>query len=371
MNFTFPTRHEATNESICSKPHKIQPSEYPRKSDPVSVNLSFEVQSSCSSTPIQDSAYKSVRQLVARGERAWFRYIPISPEWKSSGAYVPAAGFAATPPKAPYPPCGHRHPSSHDFMWEFGRTLPTYQFVYITRGAGVFESKSSGIQSVHAGDLIVLFPQVWHRYRPLADSGWDEYWLEFNGDYLHRLMAREEFAPKSPLLHIGVRDDLLGLFLKAIDLLRNEPPEYRVLLGTLAAQAVGCVISSLKQKSYEGRSVADVVQEAKQYLACEPSRQKNLDHLAARLNMSYSSFRRLFKTETGLSPGQFALQAKLSKAAHLLSQTNLPVHRIARQCGMESVHYFSRLFKQKTGSTPTSFRYSPLPSLDQKTATVS
>ncbi len=249
-------------------------------------------------------------------------------------------------------------------MWEHGRTLPTYQFVYITRGAGVFESKPSGNQSVHAGDLIVLFPQVWHRYRPLADTGWDEYWLEFNGDYVRRLMTREEFTPECPLLHIGVRDDVLALFLKAIDLLRNEPPEHQVLLGTLAAQTIGCVISSLKQKSYEGRALAEVVREAKQWLAGESTRQENLDHLAARLNMSYSAFRRLFKTETGFSPGQFALQARLRKAARLLSQTNLPVHRIARQCGMESVHYFSRLFKQKTGSTPTKFRFSHPGSFD-------
>jgi AraC-like ligand binding domain len=175
-------------------------------------------------------------------------------------------------------------------MWEYGRTLPTYQFVYITRGVGMFDSKLTGSQPVRAGDLMVLFPQLWHRYRPLADTGWDEYWLEFDGDYIRCLMARDDFTPERPVLHIGVRYDVLDLFLKAIDLLRNEPPEYQVLVGTLAAQAIGYVLSALKQISYEDRPVAGVIREAKRWLVCEPIRNENLEHLATRLNMSYSVF---------------------------------------------------------------------------------
>ena len=30
-------------------------------------------------------------------------------------------------------------------------------------------------------NVILLFPGVWHRYRPDVDVGWDEYWISFNG----------------------------------------------------------------------------------------------------------------------------------------------------------------------------------------------
>lgn len=293
-------------------------------------------------------------QLLASDQKAWFRYMPISLEVKSLGAYVPNAGFTVVPPHVPYPP--YEHPPDHYFTWQRGRTLPTYQFVYITRGAGVFDSKPTGNRPVRAGDLMILFPQVWHRYRPVTETGWDEYWLEFDGDYIRRLMAREEFSPEQPVQHLGVRDEILELFLKAIGLLRNEPPEYQLLLGTLATHTVAHVLSALRQRSHEDRSVAEVIREAKRWLVSEPAQAENLDQLASRLNLSYSSFRRLFKAETGFSPRQFALEARLRKAADLLNRTDTPVNVIAEQCGMESVYYFSRLFKKKTGLAPTAYR---------------
>lgn len=295
-------------------------------------------------------------QPETKDEKAWFRYMPVSPDAKEWGAYVSNAGFMVVPPGTHYPPYESEHPKDHFFTWEHGRALASYQFVYITRGAGVFESEGSGQQAVRAGDLMVIFPQTWHRYRPSAEVGWDEYWLEFDGEYICRLMAREEFTLQHPILHIGLRDEILDLFLKSLEILRKEEPEYQLLLGTLATQTIARVLSALKQNSYEDRPITEAIREAKRWLLCEPSRNENLEHLASRLNMSYSSFRRLFKAETGYSPRQFALEANLQKAADLLMRTETPVNRIAQQCGMESVFYFSRLFKKKNGCTPTDFR---------------
>lgn len=294
--------------------------------------------------------------ISIKDEKAWFRYMPIRTEVKSTGAYVPHAGFTVVPPNVPYPPYRREHSPDHFFTWEHGRTLANYQFVYITRGAGVFDSRPSGSLPVRAGDIMVLFPQVWHRYHPLPGTGWDEYWIEFDGEYTRQLMARGKFSPEHPIQHIGVRDDVLDLFLKAIELLRREPPEYQLLLGTLALHVIAHVLSALKNRTHEDRPVAEIIREAKRWLVCQPIQSENLDHLAARLNLSYSSFRRLFKAETGFSPRQFALEARLRKAADLLLRTDTAVHLVAEQCGMNSVYYFSRLFKKKTGLPPTAFR---------------
>ena len=294
------------------------------------------------------------RRLSPRDKRSWFRYQPVGPDARAWGVYVPDAGYTLVPPGSPYPP--YRHPDDHHFTWEQGRILDAYTFVHITRGGGVFESGPSGLQRVQAGDLFIVFPGVWHRYRPDPQTGWDEYWLEFDGDVARRIMGRTPFDPAQPVLHVGHNERLVQLFLEAVDLLRHEPPEYQALLGALAVQAVARTLSAVRRERFEGRPVEGIVREAKGLLAAQAGRGHPLEGVAAQLNLSYSAFRRLFKSHTGFSPRQFALQVALQRAQDLLARTRLPVGRIAEELGFESIFYFSRLFKRKTGDSPVAFR---------------
>ena len=83
-----------------------------------------------------------------------------------------------------------------------------------------------------------------------------------------------------------------------------------------------------------------------------------LPELAHHLGVSYTWFRRTFAHHTGLSPHQYRIQIKLGRARTLLTDTNLTVKEVAFRCGFESEHYFSRLFKRKTGVAPGEWRQS-------------
>ena len=48
----------------------------------------------------------------------------------------------------------------------------------------------------------------------------------------------------------------------------------------------------------------------------------------------------------------------MDNAKSLLMRTDLPSSRVAALSGVNSLPYFSRLFKQKTGMTPLEFRRS-------------
>ena len=135
----------------------------------------------------------------------FFRYLPVSEREEQWGLYVTAGGFNAIAPGDQYPRPGH--PRGYAFSMSQGRLLPEYQVLYITRGEGEFESKPSGLKKVAAGSVILLFPGVWHRYRPCPDVGWDEYWISYNGPYVERLVrarvhlaadARAEDGPGLP-----------------------------------------------------------------------------------------------------------------------------------------------------------------------------
>lgn len=78
---------------------------------------------------------------------------------------------------------------------------------------------------------------------------------------------------------------------------------------------------------------------------------------AQRLSMSLGHFRRLFKSETGLSPLQYLLELRVQFAANLLiADNNLSISEIAEKSGFEDNFYFSRMFKKHKKFTPSNYR---------------
>lgn len=57
-----------------------------------------------------------------------------------------------------------------------------------------------------------------------------------------------------------------------------------------------------------------------------------------------------------MGPKEYLTQLKLKKAETLLATTSYPVTVVADSLGFEDGFAFSRLFKRKTGFSPTAFR---------------
>ena len=82
----------------------------------------------------------------------------------------------------------------------------------------------------------------------------------------------------------------------------------------------------------------------------------SIEELAKLSNLSISSFKRQFKKEFNDSPNNYIITKKIEKAKELLSITDIPISEIAYEIGFNDPLYFTRLFKNKTGTSPTSYR---------------
>lgn len=81
-----------------------------------------------------------------------------------------------------------------------------------------------------------------------------------------------------------------------------------------------------------------------------------LEHLAKLCNLSLSSFKREFKKVYSDSPTNYIIEKRIEKSKELLSHTEMPISEIAYETGFQDPLYFTRLFKKKTGESPSSFR---------------
>jgi len=127
----------------------------------------------------------------------FYCYLPVDDELMNWGAYVTSVGRVVIPTATRYPPPGH--PAIYDFRWQVGRVLPEFAVILITEGRGIFDSKETGHVAFEGPTMILLFPGVWHRYRPDFETGWTERWVCFNGEIAHRLASQKLFDPLQPI----------------------------------------------------------------------------------------------------------------------------------------------------------------------------
>ena len=63
-----------------------------------------------------------------------------------------------------------------------------------------------------------------------------------------------------------------------------------------------------------------------------------------------------FKKETGMTFKEYQTNVRIDYACKLLTTTNEKIPQVAEEVGYKSLHFFTSVFKEKTGVTPTEFR---------------
>jgi AraC-like DNA-binding protein len=285
--------------------------------------------------------------------KEYFRYLPVSEQEEQWGLYVTAGGHNAIGPGDPYPRPGH--PRGYTFSWSKGRVLSEYQAIYIVRGEGEFQSNPSGRKKVAAGSVVLLFPGVWHRYRPLPEVGWDEYWISYNGAYVDRLVQNKFICPQTPVLKTGLDDILLHGYVTLLDRLRSEPVGFQQLLAATTMEILAAMLGAVRGQG-TGSRMHKLVCQARSLLEIRTDAIPAIEDLASSLGLSTTHFYRVFREHTGLSPYQYHLQLRMERAKQMLHATSMSIKEVAAALAFESPFHFSSAFKQRTGLSPSQWR---------------
>lgn len=81
-----------------------------------------------------------------------------------------------------------------------------------------------------------------------------------------------------------------------------------------------------------------------------------VEDIAASVFISRRECMRAFQNVLGISPIQYVLQLRVRKAKELLLETGLSLGEICAACGFQGQSYFTKAFRERTGTTPGKFR---------------
>lgn len=256
------------------------------------------------------------------------------------------------------------------------RKIYDHQFLYVHRGAGVVEINGERFEAI-PGDFFYYGPAVTHSIladdrNPFVLSG-----IHFDYTY-HFKEAQFPIGPFKPeyfnpdLVTERVEfTDFCGFYsrinlhgdLRVAELVNQMVKEYNdrliyndnclnglflTLLSTVARH------TAARENGVEARE--GIVDQVIRYIHRNYDYDLTNESIGEHFHFHPNYLNQLMVAHTGISLRQYLIDFRIKKALHLILNTDASISEISRKVGYSDLHYFSRLFKQRVGYSPSTIK---------------
>ena len=222
---------------------------------------------------------------------------------------------------------------------------------YVVKGSIVFDDEHHRNLRFSAGDILYLPSNtVYKSYWDTAEEG---AFLSLNF-YLQDGEGRTlNLADDITLCCTDKSGRLYRLFVQAHDTWAKATAGYKLdcmaqLIGVMRELAAKAARQELGE---ENRAMLKAIFHLEDHYLEEVA----IEELARIAHLKECQFRRKFKLLKGMSPVKYRNHLRLTKAAEMLRSGEYSVVETAMSVGFDDPNYFSRLFKEQFGQSPTQY----------------
>ena len=262
-----------------------------------------------------------------------------------------------------------------DFM-EGPRRIYDHQLIYVHKGKGIVEINSITYNAL-PGDLFFYGPGVQHAFRADSEDPYVLSGIHFDftpnhkdipfpigpyntGHFKEELMTENvsfaDFCGFPPYINISGNHRAREIILELVgEFESGKLFAYTYINGlftTFLSILARCVMVREKGAEYKEEIVIKVLKFIHRHYNENFTNKNIADHFHFHPNY----LNQLMAAHTGLSLRQYIIDLRIKKAVDMMVNTNMSVCAIAKDVGYEDIHYFSRLFKKKTGYTPVQIK---------------
>jgi len=133
--------------------------------------------------------------------------------------------------------------------------------------------------------------------------------------------------------------------------------ELLIRIGRLYAQQKIAPGPSLTAET-DGSASAHLTYDICDYIAQHCAEPLTAESIARTFFISRTMLYRIFSETAGMSPGDYILRLRITRAKDLLLNTDLSAEIIGGRVGYPNLSSFSRMFRAQTGCSPQQFRHS-------------
>ncbi len=189
----------------------------------------------------------------------------------------------------------------------------------------------------------------------------DQHQIKRTIDYLNEFFPKQDSGDKWKLnydeYHFYNNAEIAYLLNKVIRVCSERSREKDILADLTLKELLVRIMQNQNMKALHEEDAANHSPLAYviSYIKANLGEKININNLSDRACMSKATFYRLFKRELGISPNDFILGEKISKAKILLSNPEAKVIAVSYELGFSDANYFIRAFKKLVGITPGTY----------------
>lgn len=241
-----------------------------------------------------------------------------------------------------YAPGYHLHRSSYD----------SFLIMQVKKGEFYICGADGTRYTLKEGQIGILDCYVPHAYG--TTHGGELLWLHFDGP-----VARQHYeaiaGTGSPVLSLNDTYRFEKYLNRIYQLFKSNTPTRDALMSQYITTLMTELLTGQTASSAQSEQ-ADVIEETVAYINEHLKENLPLELLAKRASLSPYYFTRLFKKETGFTPHEYLIAARINAAKFLLKNTTSSIKEICFCTGFSNESSFCTTFKKWVGQTPSYYR---------------
>ena len=224
-----------------------------------------------------------------------------------------------------------------------------YYFIFLVDGSMILHTRDESV-SLYPGDYLLIPPETPYSYEYCGGEGLHYFWVHFTGSEAPLLAERYNLKLYPEHNSVSDTSEIISSMHRFTDACAKEESFKELELSILFER----LILKLARKSATSGSLP--LKKSLSYINAFYNTEIKIPALARMEGLSTSRYNAVFRHSMNMSPSDYIIKTRITFACELLVTTELSIKEIGVLVGYNDAHFFSRIFKSKTGISPKEYR---------------
>ena len=220
---------------------------------------------------------------------------------------------------------------------------------YVVSGKGYLEIDGKKF-TLEPGDVYCIEPGYDHKYYSDPSDPFEKIWINFFSDIFKEVFQAFSLHGIFVFKNSGCRQYFENILAVSETSIYSDEICYEV------CSFLFLIVTMLAENIQTKKRIPDDVRKIKDILDGALYSSITIEEIADRLFISKMQLTRIFCKYYNQTPYNYLLNQKIQMAKKFLLNSSMSVKNISDKLAFNDPHYFSRIFKKKTGYSPQSYR---------------